>query len=420
MNWLQRNIASVFGINALDDVLMYVNNEINGTTNYKSVTSDLSKLQVIFSNPAVLKVICLQCDLFSLGKVYVYENGKALETDPFLEMIKNPNPFQDESLFKWSWMFWHMVGNSYVYADSYIATPENKLYVLENHKMKFPTEMMTWQDKIVLSKTSIDIINNFNIDYDYSDGTSQKLQWKYIIHNPDITNGVGNWFGGNSRLDALYKIISNSEAALDAKNINVRYSGKFMIFGAADPKNIGIEGLGLSTVEQQDIETKINGRKNVHAIKSMAEIKRFVSDIAALKLDDCYLNDYFLIGSMFNHPKDVLEAFNSGTYENQEKARGAFVSYCLQPKGNNWFASFANFFNYKGKEILIDWEHLPFMQVFAKERAETEKIKSETLLNYMKAGVNKDQINEMLDLKLTELNYTTATATNNTQDAKGN
>jgi hypothetical protein len=48
---------------------------------------------------------------------------------------------------------------------------------------------------------------------------------------------------------------------------------------------------------------------------------------------------------------------------------------------------------------------LPFMQVFAKERAETEKIKSETLLNYMRAGVKKDEINEVMDTKFTELNY---------------
>jgi len=412
MNWFQNTIARTFGIPTLDEVVMYVNDQINGSTNFKSISSDVEKLKVIFSNPAFLKVVCLQCDLFSLGKVYVYENGESIP-DPFLDMIKHPNPFQDEELFKWTWMFWHMIGNSYVYCDSRIVTEDNVLYVLENHKMNFPTEMLTYQDKIVLSKNTIETIEKFNIEYRYADGTAQSLPWKYIIHNPDLTNGVGNWFGGNSRIDALYKVIANSEAALDAKNINLRYSGNFIVAGKQDPENI--DQLPMGETEKRDIESKMNGRKRVHAIKSMVDIKRFVSDMAALKLDDAYLNDYFVIGSMYNHPKDVLEAFNSGTYENQEKARGAFVSYCLQPKGNNWFGSFANFFDYRKKTILIDWEHLPFMQVFAKERAETDKIKSETLLNYMKAGVTMDQINEMLDLELRELNYETANRVASTQ-----
>src|SRR5690606_1977178 len=104
----------------------------------------------IFSNPALLKVVSLQCDMFSLGKVYVYKDGKSIP-DPFLEMIKKPNPFQRETQFKWDFMFWNMIGNSYVYADSYIPTANNKLYILENHKIKFPTEMESYKDKIILS-----------------------------------------------------------------------------------------------------------------------------------------------------------------------------------------------------------------------------------------------------------------------------
>jgi hypothetical protein len=350
-------------------------------------------------------VLPSQCDLFSLGKVYVYKEGKEIDNDPFLEMIKKPNPFQKESQFLWDMMFWNMVGNTYAYCDSKIVSTDNLLYILENNKMDFPTEMRTYQDKIVLSKGTQKKISDFQIDYKYCDGSTSKFQWGKIIHTPDLTNGTGNWFRGASRIDALFKIVSNSEAAMDALNVNIRYSGKFMVAGQADPNNV--TQLPMGETEKQDIEQKMNGRKTVHAVKSMIDIKRFVDDLASLKLDEIQLAQYFLIGSMYGIPKDVLEAFNSGTYENQEKARGAFVSYCLAPKGKLFFEGFASFFGYdeQGKEIVIDWEHLPFMQVFAKERAETEKIKSETLLNYMRAGVKKDEINEVMDTKFTELNY---------------
>jgi hypothetical protein len=178
----------------------------------------------------------------------------------------------------------------------------------------------------------------------------------------------------------------------------------------------------MGEVEKQDIETKMNGRKAVHAVKSMIDIKRFVDNLSSLQLDEIQLNQYFFIGTMYGIPKDVLEAFNSGTYENQEKARGAFVSYCLAPKGKLFFEGFASFFGYdlEGKQIIIDWEHLPFMQVFAKERAETIKVQSETLLNLMRAGVKLKEINEMLDTNFTILDYERAERTTQTRSNQSN
>jgi len=416
MSW----IRNILGLGYLDDLVTYVNRELDGKAKYNDYSDDVKKLDAIFSNPAVLKVFALQCDLFSLGKVYVYKDGKEVDKDPFLDMIKKPNPFQKESQFLWDMMFWNMVGNTYAYCDSKIVSEDNLLYILENNKMDFPNEMRTYQDKIVLSKKLRDKINDFLINYRYADGTGTNFQWGKIVHTPDLTNGTGNWFRGASRIDALFKVISNSEAAMDALNINIRYSGKFMVAGQADPNNV--TQLPMGETEKQDIETKMNGRKAVHAVKSMIEIKRFVDNLASLKLDEIQLSQYFLIGTMYGIPKDVLEAFNSGTYENQEKARGAFVSYCLAPKGKLFFEGFASFFGYdlEGKEIIIDWEHLPFMQVFAKERAETIKVQSETLLNLMRAGVELKEINEMLDTNFTILDYERAERSTQTRSNQTN
>lgn len=416
MSW----IKNFLGLGFLDDVITYINRQLDGKAQYNDYSDDVQKLEAIFSNPAVLKVFALQCDLFSLGKVYVYKDGKEVENDPFLEMIKNPNPFQKESQFLWDMMFWNMVGNTYAYCDSKLVSEDNLIYILENNKMDFPTEMRKYQDKIILSKGLQKTIKDFMINYKYADGSGAKFQWGKIIHTPDLTNGAGNWFRGASRIDALYKVISNSEAAMDALNINIRYSGKFMVAGQADPNNV--TQLPMGETEKQDIETKMNGRKSVHAVKSMIDIKRFVDNLASLKLDEIQLAQMFLIGSIYNIPKDVLEALSSGTYENQEKARGAFISYCLAPKGKLFFEGFASFFGYdlQGKEIVIDWEHLPFMQVFAKERAETLQTQSETLLNLMRAGIELNEINEMLDTNFTKLDYERAERSTQTRSNTAN
>jgi len=415
MSWFR----NILGLGFLDDIITSINRQIDGTAEYGNISSDFQKLNAVFSNPALLKVIALQCDLFSLGEVYVYKDGRIVENDPFLEMIKKPNIFQKKSQFLWDVMFWNMIGNTYNYCESKLVSPDNNLYILENNKMEFPIEMLKYRDKIVLSKSVKKQIDNFSVKYIYADGSATDLKWGNIIHTPDLTNGTGNWFRGASRIDSLYKIISNSEASMDALNINIRYSGKFLVAGKSDPDNTS--QLPMGEPEKTDIETKVNGSKSVHAVKSMIDIKRFVENIAALKLDEINLNQYFLIGTAYGIPKDVLEAFNSGTYENQEKARGAFVSYCLQPKGKLFFEGHSAFFGYDvlGKSIVVDWEHLPFMQVFAKERAETLKIQTESLLNLMKAGVKLEEINEMLDTEFTELDYESAQRTTQSTNSKG-
>ena len=86
----------------------------NPTASYSEV-DELHKLTTIFSSPALLKVIMLQCDLFSLGKWQVEENGKVKDKDPVLKLLKNPNYFQSGKQLLWDFCFWNMLGNAVLY-----------------------------------------------------------------------------------------------------------------------------------------------------------------------------------------------------------------------------------------------------------------------------------------------------------------
>jgi hypothetical protein len=89
-------------------------------TKFNTYGLDREKLLMVLSNPAALKVISLQCDLFSLGRVCVKDaKDKEIEADPFLDFIGNPNPFQTEAQFKWDFMFWLMLGNCNTYIAVY-------------------------------------------------------------------------------------------------------------------------------------------------------------------------------------------------------------------------------------------------------------------------------------------------------------
>ena len=402
MNWLQRTAFNFLGLdNLIDGYLINpatFKNELHGNYDVIQLTTDELKINAMLSNPAFLKVVVTLCDLFSLGDVYVYKNGKQQKTDPFLDMIKKPNYFQGKQQFLWDFMFRSIVGNAYCAFESNQLKEDNIFYWLNTVNMKFPKEMEDIGGKLIYSKKAAETIGEYKIDVkDYNNNTNN-IYWKNIVYIPSLSNGLGSWFRSPSKIDALYDVIANSKTALEAKNINAKYSGKYMVSGQADANNVHQMPMGED--EKKDIETKLNGRKKVHAVKSMIDIKRFVENASILEqLDKSYLTDYFIIGTLFGIPKDVLEGLNSSTFENQEKARGALVSYCLQPLGNQLMNSLQNFFNVSDRNFVIDWEHLPFMQVFAIERANAKTLTIDTFIKMKDAGIDLKQINEFLDTK---------------------
>lgn len=394
---------------------------VHASTSFSTFSRDQEKLAMVLSNPAVLKVFALQCDLFSMGKVCVKDKkGAEIEGDPFNTLIQSPNPFtKTESQFLWDFMFWSMLGTSYTYVDSAVVDKKgNKCYFLNPAKIEWPPEFERKKDKMVFSDAEVEAIRKSEIIYRYEDGTTYKFPFDRLVINFDLTNSVGNFFKSPSKLDALYKIISNSEHVLDSENINIRYTSKFMV--AADKSaGTGTQRPGMSTDEQEDIVKKMDDpSRSVYPLNAKAQIQRFVEDLAKLQLPQEYLHQYFLIGNMYNIPRDVLEAYNSATWENQEKARAAHVNYCLEPKGEQFMDAFEVHFGYRqqGKNITISWDHLPFVQVFAKERAETQGKTIENLSSLLQLGVSIDQANKFLG---TEFEIEEKPATPPQEDGQG-
>lgn len=379
---------------------------------FNDYSGDVAKLTAIFSNPALLKVICLQCDLFSLAKPYVYnKKGVAQEEHPALDRLDSPNPMQTYSQWMWDYMFWKMIGNAYLYMDSNDINRDNApMYWLESHKIDWPLELQKKKDHLVFSKSRVADIMNTILTYTYEDGTTFKFPVSKVASIYDLTNGTGNFFKGFSRIDALYKVISNSECALDSKNINIRFAGKFLVAGQADPKDVTRFSMGAD--EKKDIEDKINGdswdekanhkEKQVHAVKSMVDIKRFVDDIRVMPLDEAFLSDYYIIGSMYGIPRDVLEAYKSSTFENQEKARGAHVAYTLDPAADQLGDILTKRWELtKGWKICFSWDHLPFVQVFEKDRLSLKQTQINIMRNMLSMGIPLDEINKFLDTDFT-------------------
>lgn len=375
----------------------YFYEEYNSKTSFNTFISESDKIKMVLSNPAALFVFTLQCDLSSLGKFSVYKDEEEIEDDPILKLLNKPNPLQTGKQFVWDYMFWNMLGNVNLYVDSKLIE-KNKLYFLEKDKIEYPNDFK--KDKIILSNAAYTKLQDAILTYKQKDN-SFSFKYKQLIQLFDLSNGLGNFFESPSRLDALYKIVSNSDLALNSKNINAEFMSKFFVSGKVDVKDTSQMPMG--EYDKQSIRESMRSNENVYPTKTMVDVKRFIDNYGVLKsLDEAFLNDYYLIGKAFGIPRDVLEAYNSSTYENQEKARASHISYTIQPKMNDLCTALESYFGYdkEGKSIEIDYSHLPHVQVFEKEKAEARRLNAMAMKDLIDAGGNPEQVAEYLEIDI--------------------
>lgn len=360
-----------------------------GAADFIQFQNEEEKLMYALHNPAFLKVASLQCDTFSLGKFRLFQNKEEVESHPILDLLNRPYFDTNTSEFLWEWMFNLMLGKSYVRTVGNLnSLTEPLLIPLETYKIQEPNEYQRLDFKTILTEDSYNDAKKVNYKYYSKSGQVFNIPADEIIVNNDIS------FEGASRIQALMKIIQNNEKSIDSQNINIKYAGKFLISGKNDRKDIHTLPMGQD--EKNDIEQKSISRKPVEAVKSMIDIKRYVSDKMFNELSDAYQNSYFTIGNMYNIPRDVLESFKSSTFENQEQARGAHVAYTLMPHAKNLCSSILNHFGLNDFDLRLEYDHLPFMQVFEHERMKRKSTTIDAFSKMRTAGIPIEQVNEFL------------------------
>jgi len=370
--------------------------------------TDRQKFDYVLTNPALLKVVAVTADLGSLASVNKYEGEKLTEKNFLYSLVDKPNFKQGWSQFFWEYFFWIQMGAAYLYNPngSKVLKENNPIQWLIPHNIDWNVTAIDRLKAFIFTSATLKDVMKAQVTYNLGNGQSVLIQLSEIVPFYDMIGGIdGNSFKALSRLDALYKIIVNSEMALDAKQINLEMVQKFMVTGQADPNDT--TQLPMGEDEKLSIEEKVRSLRKVHAVKSKISIERFVDNLANLELDNSFNEDMLKIASVMNVPKEVLDILTEGsTYENQEKATARHVEYGVKPKWKqltDWFES-----NYGYQDIRADYSELSFNQVFEKEKSEKDKIKADTLLVLMKAGVPEEQINMFLGTNFKGIDYEAA------------
>lgn len=377
---------------------------ITGNTRYNNLDDEKEKVNAILTNPASLFIFTLNCDLFSLGEPIIKRNGEILEDHPLYNILNNPNPYQSQNQFLWDYMFWNMTGNANLYLESRFDIENNMLMFLNNSKIDFPQKMIDNADKYF--KNTIQKLDKENIEYVYDDGTRQKIAYNKILHFSDTTITTNAYYKGSSKLDALYKIISNSELALDAKNIELLFNGKYMVSGKVNADDIN--NPMMMPDEKKTIETKVLKDQPITAVRSMVDIKKFIDSLKTKELDHSFLNDAYIIGRIYQIPKDVIQAFyeNGAKYENAKLSTADHVDYALKPKGDDFMKGIARYFKFNDVEVCMDWSHLPFMQVRQMQKYDAELNRAKALKELLTSGVDAEDAQKLLDYEFEKpINY---------------
>lgn len=374
----------------------------NGNTSYSTLSPE-QKLRYILTNPALAKAVYLNCDVFSLGKITRVDGGQ----DLFTQTLSKPNYFQTQRQFLWSYRFFMMFGNAYLKPSTKLLENERgQLYWLNSARIDWETKTIDKLDKMVLSNRGTDNLGKLTLEYTYNDGTTEDIELRKLITFHDLTNNTGNWYAGNSRIDALHKVLFNNESTLDAQNINLEFMRKFLVSGNYDPSK-NLDSLAtMQNIEKEDIERKLRGNKAVHPIKSQIEIKRFVENMADLQLNETYVHQLLIVADMYGIPKELIGALQEGsTYENQEKALSRHISYSEMPKALDLIEGLCEHFGTNPEDYKMSWDHLPFMQEDESKRSEVNERNVRTLRDLINLGVDIEEAQEFLGLEDLTIDY---------------
>lgn len=341
--------------------------------------TNIERLKMVRTNPALASIFINNADIFSSGKVI---QGK--ENDKFLESyMPKPNVWQNWNQFFWDYMYYIQGGTVYQYYDK----ASMSIMFLDPTRIIWGKSLLDKIKTFILSRKSYNEIIKGTIDYSNEDGTVIQIPFKDIKVYFDVSNaGNKNKFEGISRLESLDKVVYNIEKALDSKSSNLEYSEKFFVSGVKKTQTVGLDSIPMGDTEKESIESAINGGKKLHATKSPLELKRFVDDLAKLKLGDSIKDDFSLIASVYNFPKELLAIFQDGTtYENQEKAIGRHISQFHYPKGVLLMEGLME--TLEVKDLKYSFEHLPYNQVFEVDRQTVLSLKLDNEIKAKQNGI---------------------------------
>lgn len=402
-------LFSWFGLNRSN--YLSIERDRSGEMHYtifdgKADLRDIDVLKAYYDTYAFRRVVDLIKDTGKLANINLYEDNKLKQTNFLYKISNKPNPYQTWTDFIEEFIFWHSLGNVYLWRPKSIFEQNQTQYFLDFSKFDIETinKLSSFGKKLTNQNTNefYSQFENHIIEYQYSCNETQKIPLEEVII---IQSGINtnSWYFNVNKIKPIQKLISNSEDTLDSKNINIHFSKKYLGYQGINKDDQQAMITGLGKTERDDIKSKILSKDPVIISGSNnLEIKRFIDNLKNLGFDESFLNDYLLIGMYFNVPLEILGDFLRGNGlssqgDAKEKAMIQFVDMCLMPI----LQKLTDVLELKLKnnqEVRAEFTHLWFMKVAVKQQAEQRKSDLEALALAKELGLEDSKIKEQLNI----------------------
>lgn len=323
------------------------------------------------------------------------------ETDPLIELLRNPNSNQNFQEFIKEWIYYH-----YAHGWNYIV-PQSSSVGFEK-KLEGSAKVQLFNcdpDHIVWESSFAKFVFDFfrkeknTINFDYEPLGFKKIKYTNVIPFFDVRQNSQKPYIGVSRLLALKQQIQNYSLALQGKQNLIKRSGSQLVSLDAKGEDFGMdsavgtgtfdeEGNPITTTHKAKLEDQMrntgigNDSKGIIYSNLPLKIQSLSAGLENIKFDELSIEDARQILNKFNLPKEFQNLTKEAAkFMNRQMAMIEVVQNTIEPLGTSFCDKMKTYFEHPNT-ITLDFSHLP---VFSEN--ESTKITTQQALVNLYVGL---------------------------------
>ena len=353
----------------------------------EAVWVDTNDAWVLFVEiPELRAVINKRASMMASNHPCLYDaNGEKIESHWLLDMIDKPNAMQS-----WADIVYSMSVQDALYSNSFSYCPKrsfdvrNLIVPLPANKVKIYSS-----GKKLKQMDAEDLITKFKFLYD--DDTYETVDWEDMLY---LTTDDGmNLLNPISRIDSLKYPLSNIKAQYKKRNVLLENIGAIGILstqnndmGGAIPMTpeektqIQRDWYNRSKDELMITESQVDWKPMSYPTKDLLLFEELTADKLAL------IDAYGLNANLFSSEK-------GSTFSNVKDSIRMVYTDTIIPETQQMYDSMMRQWGLhnEGYYLKADFSHLPALQVDEMAKAETMKLRAETLEKLQTLGLNLDE-----------------------------
>lgn len=332
-------------------------------------------LDMYLTNPVLSTIVNFGAQYYSQMRItHVDKNGKEVQNSPYINLLNTPNYFQSkEDFFFQQKVFLDVSGNDYIYQiKAFTNNVPKALYNLIPSEIDF--NKIDKINKFIVTDKDKKAFEEKHIVYTLDD-TDYNIKLRDIIPTYDLANGLvkNSFFQSPSKVKAIAKILNNINENINAKNINLQMSAKYIGVNKSDG-NTAV----LQPDDKQSIERSIGTKNLLLTNRNGVAFEHLVSDMKKLYLDEQYGADFGKVLLAFGLNRQILDISDksNGLNNSGSLINSGLISYIqntIQQTADNTMNSLSQTWGLfeRGEMLKASYDHLPVMQSVINDKIKT-------------------------------------------------